>query len=530
MGTLAGYHQFDGELEDYSRACIERRIAELDGLARRIQMIRGGALPKHEEIDAEILAAQIAAELFDHREVRTWRTNPMFYVAKPSEAIDVIIKRAFAPGRERLPSVMARLEQTPRLIESMKANLENPPREFTEIALHIARSSAEYFRDTVPQWARPFATVDEMERLEKAAKKAQFAMEDAARWLEQDLLPRSRGSFALGAARFSRKLALEEMVDLPLDRLLQIGEENLRRDEERFRAIAARVAPGRSPAQAMALIADDHPAAGDLLAATRRTLDQTQRFLVERDLITLPADRQPVVTETPPFLRAGVFAAMDTPGPYEARATDAFYYVTPVERHWDPRRQREHLRLFNRPVLEIITIHEAFPGHFVQFLNVERFPTKTRKLVSIASNAEGWAHYAEQMMIEEGYGHGDPKLALAQLSEALLRDCRYVAGIKMHTQGMTVEQAARFFVDHGFQEPANAYEEARRGAYNPTYLYYTLGKLMVYRLREDFRRERGANYTLKSFHDVFVRQGAVPFKMLRRLMLSAPGAENQPLL
>ena len=530
-GTLAGYHQCDDQLEDYSQERIERRIRELETLATRVKQIRagGGALNKDEAIDAEVLEAQIGAELFDHREMQTWRVNPMVYIGKPSESVDVIIKRAYAPGRERMPSVIARLEQTPRLMEAMKRNVRNPPREFTEIAIQMARSSAVFFGETVPRWSRPFATVSEQEQLEKSAKKAQFAMEEAARWLEQDLLPASQGKFAIGAARFSRKLALEEMVELPLDRLLRMGEETLRRDEERFRAIAAQWAPGKNPAQVMALIADDHPAAEDLLPATRRTLGRVRQFLKDHDLITLTSDAEPTVTETPPFLRSGIFAAMDTPGPYEGKATEAFYYVTPVEPRWDAARQREHLRLFNRPVLEVITIHEAFPGHYVQFLNVARFPTKTRKMVSVASNSEGWAHYGEQMMIEEGYGGGEPKLALAQLSEALLRDCRYVVGIKLHTAGMTVEQGARFFVEHGFQEPANAYEEARRGTYNPTYLYYTLGKLMVYRLRADFQKERGANYTLKSFHDGFVRQGALPFKIMRRLMLSTSGA-GQDLL
>ena len=525
-GTWAGYHQFDSDLEDYSRDRIEKRLAELDELARRVQGIREQVLRKDEAIDAEILEAQIDAERFDLREAQTWRRNPMFYVVKPSESIDVLIKRGYAPGRERLPSVVARLEQTPRLMEAMRRNIDNPPREFTEIAIQIARSSTEFFREAVPRWSRAFATVNEQEQIEKAAKKAEYAMAEAARWLEQDLLPRSRGSFALGASRFSRKLELEEMVKVPLDQLLRMGEAALRRDQEQFRQVAARIAPGQSPAQAMAVVARNHPAGSELMSSVQRSLEKTRRFVQERDLITLEGNAQPAVTETPPHLRSGIFAAMDTPGPYEAKATEAFYYVTPVDPGWNAGRQREHLSLFNRPALEVITIHEAFPGHYVQFRNADRFPTKTRKMTSNAANSEGWAHYAEQMMIEEGYAAGDPQVALMQLSEALVRDCRYVVGIKMHTEGMSVEEGARFFVEQGYLEPANAYEEARRGAYDPTYLYYTLGKRMVYKLRADFQKERGRNYTLKSFHDVFVRQGAVPLRIMRRLMLAAPGAEK----
>ena len=188
---------------------------------------------------------------------------------------------------------------------------------------------------------------------------------------------------------------------------------------------------------------------------------------------------------------------MDTPGPFEQQAKEAFYYVTPPEPDWTRQHKEEHLRLFNRPVMDIITIHEAYPGHYMQFLYVKQFPTKTRKLIFAGSNAEGWAHYAEQMMVEEGFGGGDPKIRLAQLSEALLRDCRYVAGIKLHTQNMTVEQATKLFVEKAFQEPSNAYEEARRGAYNPTYLYYTLGKLQIYKLREEYKRRKAQSIRSK---------------------------------
>ncbi len=210
---------------------------------------------------------------------------------------------------------------------------------------------------------------------------------------------------------------------------------------------------------------------------------------------------------------------MDTPGPFEAKATEAFYYVTPTEKDWDAKHKEEHLRLFNLPVLDIITIHEAFPGHYVQFLYAKQFPTKTRKLATCGSNVEGWAHYTEQMMVDEGYGDSDPKIRLAQLSEALLRDCRYVVGIKLHTQGMTVEEGQKVFVESGFQTPATAYEEARRGAYNPTYLYYTLGKLQILKLREDYRAAKGDAFSLQQFHNAFVKQGGIPIQLIRRILL-----------
>jgi uncharacterized protein (DUF885 family) len=231
--------------------------------------------------------------------------------------------------------------------------------------------------------------------------------------------------------------------------------------------------------------------------------------------------------ETPPYARAGTFASMDTPGAYETKATEAFYYVTPTENDWAATKKEQHLRLFNAPVMQIITIHEAFPGHYIQFLYAKQFPTKTRKLTFCGSNVEGWAHYCEQMTIEQGYGDGDAKIHLAQLSEALLRDCRFVVGIKLHTQGMTVEEGAKVFETEGFQEPSTAYEEARRGTFNPTYLYYTLGKLQIYKLREDYRKAKGKQFDLETFHNEFVRQGGIPIRLIRRIML--PGDDGPAL-
>ena len=522
FGTLSGIHRYDEMLEDFHRGRIEARIEELRVQSARLAALREQILPAGEAIDAEILQQRIAAEIFELTEERPWETNPMIYMGQPGEAIDALIKRDFAPGRERIPAVVARMRGVPRLVDSMKANVRNPPREFTELALRMAEGSVTFFKETVPRWAAPFSTLEERERIEKAALLAQLAMEDAALWLQRNLLPGSKGTFALGEARFLKKLRLEEMIDLPMKQLLSTGEAALARDRERFRLVAETLVPGATLSAVRNLLASDHPSESDLLPATRATLEKTRRFLVDKQLVTLPGNLRPTVAETPAFARNGAFASMDSPGAFETKATEAYYYVTPPEREWSVGRRRQHLRLFNRPVLEMITIHEAFPGHFLHFLYAQRFPTKTRKLVTTASTVEGWAHYAEQMMIEEGYGAGDPRIELAQLSEALLRDCRFVAGIKMHTGEWTVEQAAKFFVDQAGQEPANAEEEALRGTYNPTYLYYTMGKLMVYQLRKDFAKERGANFTLKSFHDTFVRQGGIPLAMIRKTMLAAP--------
>jgi hypothetical protein len=340
-------------------------------------------------------------------------------------------------------------------------------------------------------------------------------------------LPSSKGSYAIGSETFQRKLLYEDMVDLPLEKVLAIGEANLEKDYQAFVETARKIDTTKTPAEVMKLISNDHPDAVDLIPSVKRTVEATRQFLIDKRIITIPSEVRPAILETPPYARVGSFASMDTTGAYETKATEAFYYVTPVEQEWSAKHKEEHLRTFNRAVMDIINIHEAYPGHYVQFLYSKQFPTKTRKLTSCGTNAEGWAHYAEQMMLEEGFGGGDSKVRLVQLHEALLRDCRYVVGIKLHTEGMSVEQGARVFVEKGFQEPANAYEEARRGTYNPTYLYYTLGKLQIYKLREDYRKARGQEYSLQGFHDDFVRQGAIPIKLMREILV--PSARGSTL-
>ncbi len=521
MGTAEGFHQYDDRLEDGSAAAVAKHIASLKTFQGRLDKLRAEALTEDEAIDAEILDGQIKGQLLNLETLQTWRRNPMSYIRGPAGSIDGLMKRSFAPPVTRLHSVIARLKAAPATFEALRANVDNPPKEFTDLAIRMGSGSIGFFQKTVRDWARDAAGNDAalFAEFEAANNRVVKEITETVAWMKHDLLPQSHGKYALGADAFSKKLLYDEMVDIPLDRLLAIGEANLRRDHEAFTAVAAKIDPHKTPADVMKAISDDHPAAVDLIPSAERTIEKTRQFLIDRHIVTVPSEVRPKVLETPPYARGGSFASMDTPGAYETRATEAFYYVTPPEKNWAPKHIEEHLRLFNAPVMQVITIHEAFPGHYIQFLYSKEYPTKTRKLTFCGTNAEGWAHYCEQMALEEGYGNGDPKIQLAQLSEALLRDCRYVVGIKLHTQGMTVEQGAKVFEKEGFVEPSVAFEEARRGAYNPTYLYYTLGKLQIYKLRNDYRKAKGSNYKLETFHNEFVRQGGIPIKMVRRILL-----------
>ncbi|MFL5244391.1 MAG: DUF885 domain-containing protein [Gemmataceae bacterium] len=520
-GTSVGLHQYDRKLENNSAKAVAKRIQEVKGLQQRLEKLRKGKLPSSETIDAEILAGQMQSELLDLETVRNWTKNPINYIMTPAGSVDGLMKRNFAPASERLRAVVARLKATPAMYEAMRANTENPPREFTDLAIRVGQGSIGFYRDTVGAWAKEAAGKDAnlLKEFDDANAEVVKSLDEAVAWMKKDLLPRSKGSYALGRENFAKQLLYEEMVDIPLDKLLAIGEANLKRDQKAFAATAKKIDPTKTPAEVMKALSDDHPTADDLIPSTKRTIEKCRQFLIDKHIVTVPSEVRPTVLETPPYARNGGFASMDTPGPFETMATEAFYYVTPPEKDWDAKHVEEHLRLFNKPVTQIITIHEAFPGHYIQFLYAKQYPTKTRKITGCGTNVEGWAHYTEQMMVEEGYGQGDLKIQLAQLSEALLRDCRYVVGIKLHTEGMTVEEGAKFFEREGHQEPATAYEEARRGAYNPTYLYYTLGKLQIYKFREDYRKAKGKDFNLETFHNEFVKQGGIPIKLIRRIML-----------
>jgi uncharacterized protein (DUF885 family) len=528
-GTAAGLHQYDDRLEDGSADAAKKRVEALKAFQGRLDKLRAGKLTEDESIDAEVLDGVIRAELLDLEIVRNWRKNPMNYIGTPPAAIDGLMKRDFAPAATRLRSIVARLKATPAMFEALRANIDSPPKEFTDLAIRMGEGSIGFYRDTVSNWAKDAAGKDAnlLQELNTANDAVIKSLTETVAWMKKDLLPRSTGKYALGADTFAKQLLYEELVDIPLDKLLAIGEANLKRDQEAFHAVAAKIDAKKTPAEVMQAIANDHPTEADLIPSARGTIEKIRKFLVDRKIVTIPSEVRPTVTETPPFARNGSFASMDTPGAYETKATEAFYYVTPPEKDWSVGQKEEHLRLFNAPVMQLITIHEAFPGHYIQFLYAKQYPTKTRKLTYCGSNVEGWAHYCEQMTVEEGYGDGDPKIRLAQLSEALLRDCRYVVGIKLHTQGMTVEEGSKFFEKEGFQEPSTAFEEARRGAYNPTYLYYTLGKLQIYKLRQDYRKAKGKDFKLETFHNDFVRQGGIPIKLIRRIML--PGDQGPTL-
>jgi hypothetical protein len=351
-------------------------------------------------------------------------------------------------------------------------------------------------------------------------------LREFAGWLKNDLLPRSNGDFPIGAENFRKKLLYEEMVDTPLDALVRDGERELRRTQEEMRRVAEEIAPGRSVAESLRALGRDHPTADGLVGDTRAELDRIRAFVRTNNIMTPPARENLIVAETPEFARSTSFASLDAPGAFERVATESYFYVTPPDETWDARRREEHLSFYNRYQLPVVAIHEVYPGHYYQQLALARTHSRLRSALGANSFVEGWAHYCEQMLLDEGFGGNNPKLRLAQLHAALTRLCRYLVGIKMHTQGMTYEEGVEFFVREGYMERTNAEREARRGTLDPTYLVYTLGKMEIMRLREDYRRQQGEAFRIGAFHDRLLSYGMPPVKILRMALLG--DAANMP--
>ncbi len=519
QATSAGFHQYDAQLPSLSRTEIQSEIATLKKFEGEVEAFGAHGLSSTVAADRELVLSEIRGTLLELEQIRPWEKNPDTYSSGISNAIFTIMSRKFAPAPDRLRSVVAREKLALRMLQSARQNLNDPPRVFTEVALEQVPGIVSFFQKDVPAAFQTVTDKPLMAEFQKSNQALIDALNSYGKWMKSDLLPRSKGDFRIGAEVYRKKLLYDEMVDTPLDRLLAIGYQDLRRNQAEFRRVAAQIDPKRTPQQILQELENDHPAAGKLLPAFRDVLGGLRAFVETHHIVTIPSQVSPIVEETPPFMRALTTASMDTPGPYEKVAKEAYFNVTLPEPDWTKRQTEEYLEGFNRGTIISTAVHEVYPGHYTQFLWIKDAPTKVRKLIGCSSNAEGWAHYSEQMMLDEGYGNGDPKLRLGQLQDALLRDARYIAGIQMHTGKMTVAEAVEFFVKEGYQVRPVAEKEAKRGTSDPTYLVYTLGKLQILKLREDYKKMKGGKYTLQSFHDAFLAQGYPPIKIVRRALL-----------
>ncbi len=528
-GTSLGLHQYDGKLTDYSRASI---AAELARLKRYEQMLAGldpKALSPAASFDRRLLQTAINNERFRFEEMDAFHNNPMTYADVVD--VNVYIKRNFAPLEERVRSIIAIENQASNAMAAARANLgESLPRPYVETAIQNARGSADFLAKDLVQALKEVKNEALMAEFNAANKRAISEIQGFVEYLEKEKLPKSHQRYALGREKFQKMLREGELIALPPERILEIGLRELRREQEIFADTARKIDPDQKPIEVFKAIQKEHPTAEELIPDTRKNLEAIREFVVRHKIVTLPSEVRVRVEETPQYARATSFASMDTPGPFETKATEAYYYVTPVEKEWPPEQAEEWLTAFNVYTTDVVSIHEAYPGHYAQFLRLNASgASRLEKIFSSYAFVEGWAHYTERMMVDEGFGANElrtqenilkaAKYRLAQSDEALLRLCRLCVSIKTHCEGMPLEAATKFFEENCYYEHKPAHQEALRGTFDPQYCYYSLGKLQILKLRQDYQKQEGAGYSLQKFHDEMLRHGAPPIRLMRESML-----------
>jgi uncharacterized protein (DUF885 family) len=523
--TFDGVHLHDDLLEDWSRQAIDAQVRDLGGLARRLAAIDPARLTDLERLERPALDASIRARLFELEEVRSWERSPQQYADILATSLAGQALFDYAPLAERARRVLSKLRQVPRLMQAARDNIKDPPGIYVKVGLESMRGTLRFIDEDLPRAFGDLGDLHLLGDLADASTEAATSISSYIDYLEKDLAPRSKGSFRLGRERFEQKFALDEGITLNAERLLAIATRELQHTQDEFRRVASRL-NGGDPLSAWARAKEQHPAAGELVSVAQQQLADLETFIKRQRIVTVPDGAPVEVAPTPRFYR-WTFASMWTPGPFETRPLRAFYYITDVEPSWPVARKDEHLRDFNYGALWSISIHEVFPGHFLHYQHLRQVDSKLRKSILFSSTAfvEGWAHYCEQMMIEEGFRKNDHHVRLGQLAEALIRLCRFIVGIRLHCEDMSVEQGVRFFREEAFLEEPSARREAERGTFDPSYILYTAGKLMILKLREDYKAHAGAGYSLRDFHDRLLAHGTVPLWLHRALMLGEPNGE-----
>jgi hypothetical protein len=524
--TSTGVHAYDTQLDDVSAAAYARHLAREANVLGQVRALDASALSSEVAIDRTMLENAILDDELLVGELAQWRHDPDIYVGIASGSIYSLIERRFAPPATRLAAAIARERQIPRLLAQGRANLRAVDAATKTVAALDASGAASFIGDDVPI---AFAGVGDAKtraafRASTAAAKA--AMLGFAAYVRA-IVP--SGTFAIGPYAYERRLRYEDSLTIPVSAYLAIGERALAHDRARFIATAHAIDPKAPVLVTYRTLALKHPAPSRLLVAAAADLAKLRAFIVAHDIVTLPAEADISVIATPKFERSFITAQEDPPGVLERVATKAYYNVTPPDPTWPLARQNGYLAQLNDYQRPLISAHEVYPGHFVNYTVDKHLDLSlTRRLLWNSEFGEGWAHYGEQMMVDQGWGNGDPHVRLAQLSEALLRECRFVVGVKLHTAGWTLARSERFFQDACFQTSAVATEESLRGTQDPMYGYYTLGKLMILKLRADYKRKMGSAYTLARFHDALLAHGDPPVPLVRPLLLGASD-DGKPL-
>ncbi len=505
-----GRHEFDGHLPDWNATALKDLGTRLR--AARTQALAFKSLSPNAQFERDYLIAHLERELFWLDEAGWPHKNPLYY----GDALDpaVYVVRPYAPLAERLKAYVSYAEAVPNAVLAIRQNLSRPmPRTYVDLGITVFGGLADYYEKEVPAAFAPVSDAALQARFRTANIRAASEMRSLVAWLHGKRRGPS-GRYALGAERFRAMLRQTEGLDIPLDRLEQAGWDDMARNLSALRQSCDRYLPSADLKTCVARVRQAKPAGGPV-AEARRQLPVLKRFVESRGLVSIPGTEEAEVAESPPYQRWNP-AYIDIPGPFE-QGLPSIYYVAPPDPKWSPADRAAYVR--GEADLLFISAHEVWPGHFLQHLHGHRARSRLARVFVGYGFSEGWAHYAEELMWEAGFRGADPAAHIGQLLNALLRDVRYLSAIGLHTGGMSVLESERMFRELAFQDPANARQQAARGTFDPAYLNYTLGKLMIQKLREDWTRRRGGRAAWRAFHDQLLSYGSPPIPLVRRQML-----------
>jgi len=523
-GVALGYHQYDGKVTDLHKESLGKELGRLKDFDQQMSATDTTSLSPKQFYDFRILRSAIKNEIFNFEDMGTYDRNPMTY----AEAVDVSIyvKRNFAPIEDRVKSIIAIEKNALNVFAAAKVNLKDSlAKPYIETAIEIAQGSTDFLGGDLKIALKGVKNDSLMKAFNMANKSAIAAIKTYVTWLQKVKLPKATNKYAIGEASYKKMLLYSEGITLSPEKILAIGLAELKKEQVIFNAAAKTINPNKKPIDVYHDLQKEHPTAENLIPEARKNVEAIRKFLTDKNIVTMPATVNLKVEETPQFARATSTASNDDPGPFETKATEAYYYITPVDPKWTAKQKEDWLRQFDYYTTDNITIHEAYPGHYTQFLHLNASSaTRIEKIFNSYAYVEGWAHYCEKMMADEGYGHnGDTvkaaKYRLTQSGDALLRLCRLCVSIKTHCQGMNVDDATKFFMDNWYQGDKPSRQEALRGTFDPGYLFYTIGKLEILKLRADYEKQEGANFSLKKFHDEVLDHGMPQIRLLREVML-----------
>lgn len=517
--SFDGVHAFDDHVEDFTRTALDRQARDLGGFARRLASIRPDALSLDDRLDRSTLEHDVQARLLELDRVRSHERSPQFYADTLSTTLASQVVLNYAPASERGRRLVSKLRQVPPFLNAARQNVKDPPGLFVKTAIETLRGLVAFIERDMPRALWDLDDVSVLSDLDTASTEALRAIDAYVTELETDALPKAKGSFRLGPELFVEKLRLDEGIEVPLGKLIDIAERELAETQDAFRRTASKVRDG-DPAETWQALKADHPAAGKVVAEAREQVAALRSFVEREGFVSVP-DHDPIqIAPTPPFCR-WTFASIWCPGPFEGRGVRAHYYLTDVEAGWSAERQEQHLRDFNRPTLGAISMHEVYPGHYLHFQHLRQIGSKLRKslMTMPMSVVEGWAHYAEHLAIEAGFDMYGPATKLGQLAETLVRLARLIVAIRLHTEDWSVEQGVRFFREAAFLEEGSARREAERGTFDPGYGVYALGKLSLLKLRQDVKAQQGQRFSLKAFHDSVLGLGGMRYPQQREALL-----------